>query len=151
MTALIHTGAVCEAYANWSRWVAECGHCQYGAQQLRPCESHFRCSFCGGVTEIIWPAPDMIRGVERLLMMRPDPSTRNWTPGETLSGLMWENGEHGIFDHLDELEAPPPGSMWLAVADDRIQIDALPKVLPAVRRLEIGGGPNRVDDITGLH
>ena len=135
MTALVHTGAVAEVYANWSRWVAECGHCQYGAATLQRFATHFRCSFCGGVTEIIWPTPEMVRGVERLLMMRPDPSTRNWTPGETLTQLCWENGEHGIFDGLDPELAPGP--VPLSVADNRIQIDLLPKVLPP-RRMEIG-------------
>ena len=152
MTALVHTGAVREAFASWGRWVAWCGHCQFNAGNLTPCVSHFRCSFCHGVTEIIWPSLDMIRGVERLLMMRPDPSTRSWAPPETLSDLMWENGQHGIFDDIDDLDLElPPGSTLLFATDDRIKIDNLPKVLPAVRRLEIGGGPNRVDDITGLH
>jgi hypothetical protein len=143
MTALIRTGYVKEAYANWSRWMARCGHCRYGAAQLQRFQPHFECSTCGGITEVIWPSERMVAGVERLLMMRPDPSTRNWTPGETLSGLMWENGEHGIFDGLSEAlgATPETVSCLLSATDNRIQVDLLPKRLPnqipARHRLEL--------------
>ena len=51
---------------------------------------------CGTVTEVIWPSEAMMAGVERILMMRPDPTKRNWWPGETLHDLIAENAEHGL-------------------------------------------------------
>lgn len=77
----------------------------------------FHCRECWQSTAVLWPSDDMVQGVERLLMMRPDVTTRNWTPGETLIDLMWENGQHGIFTGLDGA---------LAVEDGRIRTDTLP-------------------------
>lgn len=83
----------------------------------------------------------MIVGVERLLMMRPDPSTRNWFPGETLVDLTYENGAHGIFDNLAERGVSAAvGEMVLAVDQDQIRVDALPALKPRVRQA-IGGQP----------
>lgn len=117
-----------EAYANWSRWVARCGLCP-SAEQLQPCTPYFECVECGTVTEVIWPSEEMVAGVERLLMMRPDPSTRNWVPGETLHNLMWENGEHGL------LSNPPPDVKLLMVLEDqRIRVDNAPMLKHRVRK-----------------
>lgn len=131
MTTLIRAGYVTQAYANWSRWVARCGLCP-GAEQLQPCTPHFKCVECGTVTEVIWPTEDMVVGVERLLMMRPDPSTRNWHPGETLHDLMWENGEHGL------LSNPPddvkPGDLLMVLEGERIRVDNAPAIKHRVRK-----------------
>lgn len=87
------------------------------------------------VTEIIWPSEDMVYGVERILMMRPDPSTRSWFPGETLNDLMWENGEHGIFDNLEQLNLPvKPGDVVFGVEENRIRVDHLPVLKPRIRK-----------------
>lgn len=132
MTVLVRVGShLVEAYANWSRWVARCGLCP-GAKTLQRFQLVWECELCGTVNEIMWPSEDMVKGVERLLMMRPDPSTRNWLPGETLPELMWENGMHGIFDGLDEALGVAPGDTrnLLSVADDHVQVDGLPKQLP---------------------
>jgi hypothetical protein len=75
----------------------------------------------------------MVNGVERLLMMRPDPSTRNWFPGETLGDLMMENGAHGIFDHLGHL-AVTPGVSLFTVEEERIRVDNLPALKPRIRQ-----------------
>lgn len=40
--------------------------------------------------------PDEYREIERLLDLRPDPATRNWSPTETVADLERENAEHGI-------------------------------------------------------
>lgn len=146
VTALIRSGTyVVEAYANWSRWVARCGLCP-SAEQLRPhgrtfngpnvtLPPWFECVECGTVTEVIWPAEQFVAAVERLLMMRPDPSTRNWLPGETLSDLMLENGAHGIFDHLDRLGLDAePGQTLLAVDDQGMSADHLPPLKPRIRQ-----------------
>lgn len=143
MTALIRVGTyVSEAYANWGRWVARCGACAHGAEQLQRHAPDFQCTFCGMVTDVIWPSLEMVKGVERLLMMRPDPSTRNWLPGETLPDLMWENGAHGIFDGLTEALGVTPETTpcLLSAVDNRIQIDLLPRRLPSVKTLQIEKG-----------
>lgn len=130
MTALIRSGTyVAEAHANWGRWVASCGLCP-SAEQLRPHTPYFECRECGAVTEIIWPPEAMVAGVERLLMMRPDPSTRNWIPGEALHDLMRENAEHGI---LPQPEAKP-GELLMVVDDQGIRIDHLPILKHRVRK-----------------
>jgi hypothetical protein len=76
----------------------------------------------------------MVQGVERLLLMRPDPSTRNWWPHETLHDLMFENGAHGVFDSAPEME---PGTVKLSVNDFGIQTDNLP-VLESQTRKALG-------------
>lgn len=78
------------------------------------------------VTEIIWPTEAMVKAVERLLMMRPAPAHRNWFPGETLHDLMFENGAHGIFDHV--------GSGEFVVEDGGIRVDTLPALKPRIRQ-----------------
>lgn len=44
---------------------------------------------------VIWPV-DRLQ-IERVLLLRPDPLTRNWLPGrgETLEVLQFENKQHG--------------------------------------------------------
>jgi len=138
-------GDVVEAHASWSRWCVRCGRCP-SAEQLFPFvrgiydpPPRFTCRDCGSVTEIIWPTEDMARGVERLLMMRPDPSTRSWFPGETLHDLLIENAAHGVFDHLPD--EPVPGATMFAVDDFAIRVDNLPRRLPVAPqqpRPEIG-------------
>lgn len=147
MTALIQSGAyVMEAHASWSYWACRCGACRYGAEafgygpsfRYRPRTPQFQCSFCGAVTEAIWPSEEMMAGVERVLMMRPDPSTRNWFPGETLIDLMRENGEHGILDNLERLNlAVSPGDVVFSADETRIRVDNLPALKPRIRQ-EIG-------------
>lgn len=134
MTSLVRAGYVVEAYANWSRWVAHCGRCPR-AVQLQPSTPMFECDFCGAIVEVLWPINQIIVGVERLLMMRPDPSTRNWVPGETLHDLMFENGAHGIFDNLEQHGViAEPGTSLLSVDDQGIRADRLPALKPRVRQ-----------------
>ena len=132
MTALIRPGHyVSEAQAAWSDWEARCGACRYGAERLQRFQPMIECRVCGMVTEIIWPSEAMVKGIERLLMMRPDPTTRNWFPGETLHDLMFENGAHGIFDNVPELE---PGQALFSVDDFGIRVDNLPALGSQTRK-----------------
>lgn len=132
MTALIRPGCyVSEAQAAWSAWEARCGACRYGAERLQRFQSRIECRICGMVTEVMWPSHPMVHGIERLLMMRPDPTTRNWYPGETLHDLVFENGAHGIFDQLPEME---PGQTLFGVDDFGIRIDNLPALKPRIRK-----------------
>jgi hypothetical protein len=68
----------------------------------------------------------MIAGVERLLTFRPDVTTRNWVPGETLHDLLAENVAHGIGPDVGES---------MTIIGDKITADTLPA---ARGRLPIG-------------
>lgn len=104
------------AVANWGRWLGRCSRCP-SALAVDRFASVFACTECGLRAEILWPPEDMVYAIERLLLMRPDVTTQNWEPGETLPELMWENGAHGIFDGV-------PGEL---IVDDRsIRMDTLP-------------------------
>ena len=142
MTALVRSGTyVVEAHASWGAWAARCGLCPNGTPfrhlpgYLRPGTPQWECWLCGTVTEVIWPSEAMMAGVERLLMMRPDPTTRNWFPPETLHDLMFENGAHGIFDNLEERGIiSAPGDSLFAVDDLGIRKDNLPALKPRTRQ-----------------
>jgi hypothetical protein len=142
MTALVKAGTfVVEAHANWGAWAAKCGRCINGTPfrhapgYLRPGTPSWECWLCGAVTEVIWPSEKTMRDVERLLMMRPDPTTRNWLPGESVQDLMWENAEHGILDQFKPLHvAAKPGTEFMVIDDDGIRLDNLPMIKPRIRR-----------------
>ena len=124
---------------NWGRWIVDCPACKsalavdpvwgwfdprLGRDQDR---KFFRCWDCGLTAEVKWPPDELVDGAERLLMMRPDPQTRNFDPqAETLTDLMWENGTHGIFDNLDQLELTGTAGGLLTVDDNHIRVDRLP-------------------------
>src|SRR5437773_1564448 len=116
------------AYADFGRWVVMCGRPDRCSAAIGPDEGFrpfipgFICPECGAPTEVIWPEPAMLQGVERLLMMRPHPKNRNWRPGETLIDLMVENGQHGIFGAADA----PAGTPLLVATETNIQVDILP-------------------------
>lgn len=134
MTILVRPGQyISEAQASWSFWEARCGCCRFGAERLyERFQGTIECRVCGQVTEIIWPSEAMVKGIERLLMMRPDPTTRNWRPGETLHDLMFENGAHGIFDNLPSLD---PGTPLFGVTDTTVMHDRLPALeKPRIRK-----------------
>jgi Zn ribbon nucleic-acid-binding protein len=121
------------AYASFGRWVAECSnpHCDSAVDdetQLWKFAPGFQCVECGHKTEVIWPAAEMVYGVERLLLLRPARKYQNWFPGETLTELQMENTLHGIYDFL-ELEAAP-GTTLMSVTDTELRVDMLPVLNP---------------------
>lgn len=120
MTDLIRAsvGSVA-ARVDYGRWIADCHWCN-GAGLVRIGMPVYECP-CGALWELVWPSEDMMRGIARLLLMRP-PENRWWRPGDTLTLLMWENGQHGIFDDVPLASGDAP----LVVADDRIMLDRLP-------------------------
>lgn len=87
------------------------------------------CWDCGTDVEVIWPPETVVQGVERLLSLRPDVSTRNWWPGETLHDLLADNMAHGVI-------APDSDGPIMAIVGDRIELDTL----PASRTREAIGG-----------
>lgn len=57
-----------------------------------------RCSnrgWGGGWRRVVVPPEDDRRVIEAILRARPDPTTRNWRPGETVGDLAVENRAHG--------------------------------------------------------
>jgi hypothetical protein len=123
MTSLIRTGVgTTAARVDYGRWIADCRWCN-GASLMRVGTRTFDCP-CGALWEVVWPSEDILRGITRLLMMRPV-ENRWWAPGDSLTTLMWENGQHGIFDNLPSIA---PGETLLAVTDDRVVSDRLPAI-----------------------
>lgn len=134
---LVHVSkGISVAHASMGRWVARCSLCGAGTPpQIRFSTSAFECVECGTVTEIVWPSEKMRQGIERLLMMRPNPVNRNWLPGETLHDLIWENGTHGIYDDLEQLSLDvSPGDVLFGVTDTEIQTDRLPQLVSPPHR-----------------
>lgn len=133
---LVHAsqGAVA-AEANMGRWIVRCSLCPAAARPPFHTPA-VQCYACGTVTEIVWPSEQMRRGVERLLMMRPNWANRNWLPHETLTDLMWENGQHGVLDNLERLALDvSPGDNLFSVTDTMIEMDGLPQIVaPPLRR-----------------
>lgn len=102
--------------ANWGRWVADCPSpfC-LSAMQVWAGQRSTACMDCESpIPELIWPADP--EAIEVLLSMRPDETTRNWLPGETLSDLLMENGAHGILPRALDWNMPT----LLVTCDDMI-------------------------------
>ena len=82
------------AYVNHGRWVVDCTKCSGAGLASR--EVGVSCCFdCGTVyTRVSFPKD--AEKIEALLLRRSDLATRNWTIGETLKSLRYENESHGI-------------------------------------------------------
>lgn len=90
-----------QVYHNHGRWVARCPHCNNAWQVIpgvdRVCVCREPgCPVAGVGQALIWPAPEMVVQVERVLTARPLERTRNWLPHETVARLEAENREHGL-------------------------------------------------------
>lgn len=98
---------VVAARANWGRWIVDCWTtwCT-NAWMPELGEAEWVCTICGVPNVIEWP-PDPI-AIEAILLMRPDPNTRNWEPGEGLNDLIMQNAEHGILPPKVNLDDPDP-------------------------------------------
>lgn len=107
------------ARANWGRWIVDCPRVSSHALWVDRCQEWFECPACGAVAELVWPSYDMVLGIERLLMMRPNEATRSWQPGESLHDLLQENIDNGIWtgDVGDEL----------LILGEKITVDTLPR------------------------
>lgn len=91
-----NSGHEVQAVVNHSRWIAECptDGCN-GAYYFNPDDPRFWCVYCDtGWHRVVMP--DDRDDIERALLERPAPQTRNWTPPETVGFLLEENREHGV-------------------------------------------------------
>lgn len=142
-------------YVSRGWWVArccrmDCDHAEYfgiappdSVNAGRPgglTPSHMMCPACGSAWPAKWPSDTLRRGVEQILGDRPDRTTRNWYPHESLADLTLENALHGIapVDALAARDAHlagelPPGGVVLrtAIGDD----------ITTGARLALPGGP----------
>lgn len=110
--------------ANWGRWIVDCPKVPTHALWVDRFQPWFECPACGAVAELVWASEDMVLGIERLLMMRPNEANRNWEPGESLHDLLGENIDHGIWQGDD-------AGGQLSIVGDKITVDTLP--VPLVR------------------
>lgn len=80
-------------------WIVDCPDCR-SAEVAWIGEGLFMCSECfngavgGKWRRVVFPKNRL--QVEAVLKARPMPATRNWSPGETVTGLKRENREHGL-------------------------------------------------------
>lgn len=121
------------------RWVARCPRVPcMNAEQFGRCHDGnmgglegevFRCRDEYGGCGLTCPAdwPPNVADVERLVLPRPVPATRNWLPGESLFDLMAENLEHGLIPP-EALKGGETRQM-LSIADDKIEADSLGYVI----------------------
>ena len=133
---------------NWGRWIVDCPVCssallvERNARELggwvydaagRRLRYGAGCWDCGAQAALVWPERSFCDGVERLLQLRPDPSTRNWVWPETLLDLAAENALHGVFDH-PALDGGGPRTL-LALDEHGITLDGLPRVRRPFRQI----------------
>lgn len=87
-----------DAYVNHDRWMWDCRVCN-ASQACTPVDPRAFCIDCFNGGDGWWPVvfPAERTALETLLARRPDRSTRNWLPTETLHDIQIENVVH----HLD--------------------------------------------------
>lgn len=90
------------AYVNHGRWMIDCPFGCGAAQEADPDWPLTLCVHCwnepvgGAWIRVEWPSPKTAEKIERMLVVRPDETTRNWRPGETVAMLGQENVDHGV-------------------------------------------------------
>lgn len=91
-----HPAYVFVNHGNWLIQCQWCGSAQHASRQ----DHRFFCVECGNRAAggkwvpTVWP--DQHPEIETILSARADKRTRNWTPGETLGGLLAENLAHNV-------------------------------------------------------
>ena len=97
-------GHIVRAWVNRSSWAVNCPFCK-GSQVIEPGDLFFcvDCLMLGneGYAMKVW-FPKERKMIEKILMYRPDPQTRNWLIGETLDQLRAENVEHKLPTDVDD-------------------------------------------------
>lgn len=132
------TRGVVFAVVNWGGWVANCTTKFCTDARLVYPGQPFECSVCGLIADVAWPEGQ--REIEALLMLRPDPKTRNWAPPETPVDLAFENMAHGIDGSVNALDGSASGRIVLDVSGDggpRVVLLDEPRTIDAATRPEI--------------
>lgn len=116
---LLPGGGYVRARINFGRIVVDCPnrHC-VSALTLPPGWPLYACWDCPTIAGIVWP--DNLPDIAAVLLLRPDPNTRSWNPGETLEDLVAENIAHraGVGEHGENL--PTGGGPVLLIVNGRI-------------------------------
>ena len=91
-------GVTASAYVNHGNWMVDCPFpgCN-SAQYASRTDHRFFCVECGrGWAPVAWPGDLDVAAIEAALSIRPESSTRNWAPGETVAELQADNAAHGV-------------------------------------------------------
>ena len=101
MPTATHATVRASAEVNHGRWLVDCPFGCASAQHAVRSDRRFFCVECsnGGTcmwVPVVWPDDDQVAAIEELLEARPDPTTRNWRPGEPVDSLADENTAHGL-------------------------------------------------------
>jgi len=95
----VSSGAHVDAYVSGSCWVALCPDCG-GVEFVNFDDRRFFCCACRNARTSNKPrvvdVPKNRSAIENVLLKRPDPRTRNWTPDQSIADLQAENQEAGI-------------------------------------------------------
>lgn len=87
------------AVVDANRWIVHCPTCN-GAEFAWRDTHLFMCVNCwnGENNYYFRPVkfPDRPKAIEQVLMARPNPTNRNWSPGESVAALEAENEAHGL-------------------------------------------------------
>ena len=92
-------GTPLPAVVDANRWIVHCPTCN-GAEFAWTTMPLFMCVTCwnGDNNHYFRPVnfPRNKAAIERVLMARPNPTNRNWLPGEGVPFLEFENEAHGL-------------------------------------------------------
>ncbi len=146
------SGAEVEARINHGRWLVDCDSCK-SAESVWLSNPVFMCQSCwnkasGGRWRRV-VLPEARADIESALIERPDLTTRNWFPGETVDSIKRENEDHGITsgatstkaqDGLDRNLKVYPGELTLWLRSIRHAESWLQRVSVLVVVMSIGFG-----------
>ena len=96
----IDTESPVKAQVRSGRWLAQCPECMIEFQYVWLDNPLYMCSSCwnaevGGIYRTV-ELPTEIEEITRLLLRRPDPSTRDWLPSQVIEDLETENIQNGV-------------------------------------------------------
>ena len=100
-----HDTQVVYAYINHGKWIIECpspGSSCSAAILGHPDMPEFFCPSCGNAVwdgkwlHVVFPDETTVHQIEALLSVRPDITSRNWVPPETVDDLKLENKVNGL-------------------------------------------------------
>jgi hypothetical protein len=98
----LHKDTQAVARVSGSVWIVDCPSGDGGAEFVNFEDPRFFCCSCRNRAwghqpiPVTLPDPALRLAVEEILVKRPDPRTRNWTPDETVDDLKLENLERGV-------------------------------------------------------
>lgn len=98
------SGSALLAVVDANRWIVHCLTCN-GAEFAWKTTHMFMCVTCwNGTNDFMFRPvdfPKRMKAIERVLMARPNPASRNWLPSETVADLEAENEKHGLPKGVD--------------------------------------------------